>query len=103
MQKGRITTDYIVKVDDASSSATGHLLPADRELSLVHTRKPSLFSRENPSLEGSLPISSPFFEYNFLLDENRPKVMIFYSDNTLTRIFGVSEINKQSENDHFYM
>ena len=34
MQKGRITTDYIVKVDDASSSARGHLLPADRELSL---------------------------------------------------------------------
>mgnify|MGYP001797884716 CR=1 FL=1 len=28
--------------------------------------------------------------------------MIFYSDNTLsTRIFGVSEINKQSEDDHF--
>ena len=28
--------------------------------------------------------------------------MIFYSDNTLsTRIFGVSEINKQLEDDHF--
>ena len=73
----------------------------------IHTRQPSLFSRESPILKGPswfLPFSlfPPFFEYNYLLDQNWPKVMIFYSDNTLsTRIFGVSEINKQLEDDHF--
>ena len=73
-----------------------------------HTWRPSLFSRESPSLKGSLlispflPISSLFWVYNFLFDKHLPKMMIFYSNNTLfTRIFGLSVINKQSEANHF--
>ena len=47
-----------------------------------------------------LPFSlfPPIFDYHSLFAENYPKMMIFYSDNTLfTRIFRVLVINKQSE------
>ena len=72
--------------------------------SLKHTWQPSLFSKES-QFRGVSPDFSPFppsFEYHSIFDKNWPKIMIFYSDNTLLRrVSGVSVINKQSENDHF--